>query len=216
MNKIILTVIGAAIMFGCSTTNKKIVNRSETFVPKTVLKAKIEKKETPSWVSTGSGVSLSDNHGSNDAFLGVGKKKYIESSVKAQMDANDVARNSLIGVLGNFNRGLIRYHQTVKDPREAGWINKEKLQAVINDTAAILLLDAKITDHWNNADSNTSFSLARLDFNKVQTALASSQHLNGDEQTSIKFISKWVFKNMQLVREQKFLFSKMSQITTIE
>ncbi|MBT5969291.1 MAG: hypothetical protein HOG61_07925, partial [Nitrospina sp.] len=145
-----------------------------------------------------------------------GKKKYIESSVKAQMDANDVARNSLIGVLGNFNRGLIRYHQTVKDPREQGWIDKEKLQSVINDTASISLLDTNIVDHWDQSDSRTSFSLARLDFKKVQTALVSSNHLKEDEKISMKFISKWVFKNMQLVREKKFLFSKMKPAITIE
>ena len=216
MNKIILSVIGTAIMFGCSTTNKEILSRSETLESKPVLEEKIEKKETPLWVSTGSGVSLSENHESKDAFFGVGKKKYIESPGKVQMNANDAARNSLIRVLGDFNSGLIRYHQAVKDPREPGWIDQEKLQTVINDTAAILLLDAKIVDHWDQSDSNTSFSLARLDFKKVQTALASSNHLNGDEKTSMKFISKWVFKNMQLVRERKFLFSKMNQKIAME
>ena len=219
MNKIILSVIGTAIMFGCSTTNKEILSRSETLESKPVLEEKIEKiekKETPLWVSTGSGVSLSENHESKDAFFGVGKKKYIEFPGKVKMNANDAARNSLIRVLGDFNTGLIRYHQAVKDPREPGWIDQEKLQTVINDTAAILLLDAKIVDHWDQSDSNTSFSLARLDFKKVQTALASSNHLNGDEKTSMKFISKWVFKNMQLVRERKFLFSKTNQKIAME
>lgn len=216
MNKIILTVIGAAIMFGCSTTNKEILSRSETLESKPALEAKIEKKETPSWISTGRGVSLSENHGSKDAFFGVGKKKYIDSPGKVQMDANDAARNGLIRVLGDFNKGLMRYHQAVKDPREPGWIDKEKLQTVINDTAAILLLDAKIVDHWDQSDSNTSFSLARIEFKKVQTALASSDHLNGDERTSMKFISKWVFKNMQLARERKFLFSKVGQAIAME
>ena len=216
MHKIILTVIGAAIMFGCSTTNKEILSRSETLESKPVLETKIEKKETPVWVSMGSGVSLSDNHESKDAFFGVGKKKYIESPGKAHMDANDAARNSLIRILGDFNSGLIRYHQAIKDPREPGWIDGEKLKMVISDTSATLLLDAKITDHWNNSGSNTSFSLARLDFKKVQTTLISSNHLNGDEKTSMKFISKWVFKNMQLVRERKFLFSKMNQTISIE
>jgi len=79
MNKIILSVIGTAIMFGCSTTNKEILSRSKTLESKPVLEEKIEKKETPVWVSTGSGVSLSENHESKDAFLGVGKKKYIDS-----------------------------------------------------------------------------------------------------------------------------------------
>ena len=122
MHKIILTVIGAAIMFGCSTTNKEILSRSETLESKPVLETKIEKKETPVWVSMGSGVSLSDNHESKDAFFGVGKKKYIESPGKAHMDANDAARNSLIRILGDFNSGLIRYHQAIKDPREPGWV----------------------------------------------------------------------------------------------
>ena len=126
MNKFILTVIGAAVMFGCSTTNKEIISRSETLKSKPVLEAKTEKKETPVWVSMGSGVSLSDNHESKDAFFGVGEKKYIESSGKVQMDADDAARNSLIHVVGDFNSGLIRYHQAVKDPRESGWIDKEK------------------------------------------------------------------------------------------
>ena len=53
-------------------------------------------------------------------------------------------------------------------------------------------------------------------FKKVQTVFASSNHLNRDEKTSMKFISKWVFKNMQLVRERKFLFSKMNQTIAME
>ena len=89
MNKVILTVIGAAILFGCSTTNKEILSRSETLKSKPVLVTKIEKKETPVWVSTGSGVSMSDNHESKDAFFGVGEKKYIESPDKVQMDASN-------------------------------------------------------------------------------------------------------------------------------
>ena len=216
MNKLILTVIGAAIMFGCSTTNTEILSRSETLESKPILEAIIEKKETPSWVSTGSGVSMSDTHESKDAFFGVGKKKYTESPDKVQMDADDAARNSLIRVLGDFNKGLIRYHQAVKDPRELGWIDEEKLQTIINDTAAILLLDAKIVGHWDQTDSNTSLSLSRLDFKKVQTVFASSNHLNRDEKKSMKFISKWVFKNMQLSRERKFLFSKMNRTIAME
>ena len=127
------------------------------------------------------------------------------------MDADDAARNSLIRVLGDFNKGLMRYHQAVKDPREPGWLDEEKLKTVINDTAATLLLDAKIVDHWNQSDSSTSFSLARLDFKKVQTAFASNNHLNRNEKTSMKFISKWVFKNMQLQKERKLLFKKVSE-----
>ena len=46
MNKIIITVIGAAIMFGCSTTNKEILSRSETLKSKPVLETEIEKKNT--------------------------------------------------------------------------------------------------------------------------------------------------------------------------
>ena len=132
------------------------------------------------------------------------------------MDVNDAARNSLIRVLDDFNRGLIRYHQAVKDPREQGWVDKEKLQNVINNTTAILLLDSKIVDHWDQSDSKKSFSLARLDFKNFQMAISSSNHLNADEKTSIKFISKWVFKNMQMVRERKFLFSTMNQTIAMD
>jgi hypothetical protein len=216
MNKIILMVIGAVVMFGCSTTNKEIVIQPEMLELKSVTAVKPEQKERPSWVLTGSGVSLLDSNESQDAFFGVGVKKYRGSPEEIQMDANDAARNSLVRVLGNFNSGLIRYHKAVKDPREPGWISKEKLQTVINDTTSILLLDSKIVGHWDQSDSNTSFSLARLDFKKVQTALASSNHLNGDEKTSIRFISKWVFKNMQLVRERKFLFRKVNQTIATE
>jgi len=216
MKKIILTVIGASMMLSCSTMNKEIVSRSETLESKPIKEAKVEQKETPSWVSNGSGVSFSENHESKDAFFGVGGEKYIGFPGKVKVDADDAARNSLIRVLDHFNKGLIRYHQAVKDPREQGWIDKEKLLSVINDTASISLLDTNIVDHWDQSDSRTSFSLARLDFKKVQTALVTSNHLKGDEKTSMKFISKWVFKNMQLVRERKFLFSKMKPAITIE
>ena len=216
MKKIILTVIGAVLISGCSTTSKEIVIQPEIFKLKPVMAVKIEKKERPSWVLTGSGVSLSNSNESKDTFVGVGVKKYSKSPDKVRMDVNDAARNSLIRVLDNFNRGLIRYHQAVKDPREQGWVDKEKLQNVINNTTAILLLDSKIVDHWDQSDSKKSFSLARLDFKKFQMAISSSKHLNTDEKTSIKFISKWVFKNMQMVRERKFLFNTMNQTIAME
>jgi hypothetical protein len=72
MKKIILTVIGASMMLSCSTMNKEIVSRSETLESKPIKEAKVEQKETPSWVSNGSGVSFSENHESKDAFFGVG------------------------------------------------------------------------------------------------------------------------------------------------
>ena len=216
MKKTILTVIGAVLISGCSTTSKEIVIQPEIFKLKPVMAVKSEKKERPSWVLTGSGVSLSNSNESKDTFVGVGVKKYSKSPDKVRMDVNDAARNSLIRVLDDFNRGLIRYHQAVKDPREPGWVDKEKLQNVINNTTAILLLDSKIVDHWDQSDSKKSFSLARLDFKKFQMAISSSNHLNADEKTSIKFISKWVFKNMQMVRERKFLFSTMNQTIAME
>ena len=216
MKKIILTVIGAVIISGCSITSKEIVMQTEIFKLKPVITVKTEKKERPSWVLTGSGVSLSNSNESKDTFVGVGVKKYSKSPDKVRMDVNDAARNSLIRVLDDFNRGLIRYHQAVKDPREPGWVDKEKLQNVINNTTAILLLDSKIVDHWDQPDSKKNFSLASLDFKKFQMAISSSNHLNADEKTSIKFISKWVFKNMQMVRERKFLFSTMNQTIAME
>jgi hypothetical protein len=216
MKKTILTVIGAVLISGCSTTSKEIVIQPEIFKLKPVMAVKIEKKERPSWVLTGSGVSLSNSNESKDTFVGVGVKKYSKSPDKVRMDVNDDARNSLIRVLDNFNSGLIRYHQAVKDPREPGWVDKEKLQNVINNTTAILLLDSKIVDHWDQSDSKKSFSLARLDFKNFQMAISSSNHLNADEKKSIKFISKWVFKNMQMVRERKFLFSTMNQTIAME
>ena len=216
MKKIILTVIGAVLISGCSTTSKEIVIQPEIFKLKPVMAVKSDKKERPSWVLTGSGVSLSNSNESKDTFVGVGVKKYSKSLDKVRIDVNDAARNSLIRVLDNFNRGLIRYHQAVKDPREQVWVDKEKLQNVINNTTAILLLDSKIVDHWDQSDSKKSFSLARLDFKNFQMAISSSNHLNADEKTSIKFISKWVFKNMQMVRERKFLFSTMNQTIAME
>ena len=151
MKKIILTVIGAVIISGCSITSKEIVMQTEIFKLKPVITVKTEKKERPSWVLTGSGVSLSNSNESKDTFVGVGVKKYSKSPDKVRIDVNDAARNSLIRVLDDFNSGLIRYHQAVKDPREPGWVDKEKLQNVINSTTAILLLDSKIVDHWDQS-----------------------------------------------------------------
>ena len=74
MHKIILTVIGAAIMFGCSTTNKEILSRSETLESKPVLETKIQKKETPVWVSMGSGVSFQTTMSQKMRFLVWGRK----------------------------------------------------------------------------------------------------------------------------------------------
>jgi len=60
------------------------------------------------------------------------------------------------------------------------------------------------------------FSLARLDFKGVQEALTTSNDLSQDEQESVRFISKWVFENMKLLKERKLLFNKMSRAMVTE
>ncbi len=216
MKKTILLAIGTTLMFGCSTLNTDIISQPDTTEPKPILSAEVNEITVPVWVSTGSGVFQPDNQGNSEAFFGVGKAKPIEPAKQIQFVADDDARNNLAQVLGDFNEGLIKYHQSAKSSSEPGWISEEKLQMVINDTAVTLLLQTEVTDSWDHPTTGEVFSLARLDFKGVQEALTTSNDLSQDEQESVRFISKWVFENMKLLKERKLLFNKMSRAMVTE
>jgi len=216
MKKTILLAIGTTLMFGCSTLNTDIISQPDTTEPKPILSAEVNEVTVPVWVSTGSGVFQPDSQGNSEAFFGVGKAKPIEPAEQIQFVADDDARNNLAQVLGDFNEGLIKYHQSAKSSSELGWISEEKLQMVINDTAATLLLQTEVTDSWDHPTTGEGFSLARLDFRGVQEALTTSNDLSQDEQESVRFISKWVFENMKLLKERKLLFNNMSRAMVTE
>ena len=80
MKKIFLSVLGAALMFGCSTTSKDIITSTETIEPKPVLVKEVKEVITPDWVSAGSGVFQPSNDEGKEVFAGVGLTKYIEAS----------------------------------------------------------------------------------------------------------------------------------------
>ena len=216
MKKIFLSVLGAALMFGCSTTSKDIITSTETIEPKPVLLKEAKEVITPDWVSAGSGVFQPSNVEGKEVFAGVGLTKYIEASEQVQTKADDDARNNLAQVLADFNKGIIRYHQAVKEPTQSGWISKEKLHTAISHTAVTLLLETEVVDTWTHPTSSDSFSLVQLDLKKVQSALTSGTELNEREKESVKFITKWVFKNMQLQKERQLLFSKLNRAMAMD
>ena len=80
MKKIFLSVLGAALMFGCSTTSKDIITSTETIEPKPVLLKEAKEVITPDWVSAGSGVFQPTNDEGTEVIVGVGLTKYIEAS----------------------------------------------------------------------------------------------------------------------------------------
>ena len=215
MKKIILIMLSAMLAFGCSTTTKELVGSTEMLETKPIQTNEVKEVITPDWVSAGSGVYQSDNDENKEVFVGVGLTNYIGNSSQVQVTADDDARNNLAQVLGDFNKGLIRYHQVVKKP-ESGWIDKDKLHTAISDTAVTLLLETEVVDTWTHPLSSDIFSLAEIDFKRVQTALTSGTELNQREKESMKFISKWVFKNMQLQKERQLLFSSLNRALAMD
>ena len=215
MKKIILIMLSAMLAFGCSTTTKEMVGSTEMLEIKPIQTNEVKEVITPDWVSAGSGVYQSDNDENKEVFVGVGLTNYIGNSSQVQVTADDDARNNLAQVLGDFNKGLIRYHQVVKKP-ESGWIDKDKLHTAISDTAVTLLLETEVVDTWTHPLSNDIFSLVEIDFKKVQTALTSGTELDQREKESMKFISKWVFKNMQLQKERQLLFSSLNRALAMD
>lgn len=215
MKKIILITLSVMLAFGCSTTTKEMIGSTEMLEIKPIQTNEVKEVITPDWVLAGSGVYQSDNDENKEVFVGVGLTNYIGNSSQVQVTADDDARNNLAQVLGDFNKGLIRYHQVVKKP-ESGWIDKNKLHTAISGTAVTLLLETEVIDTWTHPTSNDKFSLVEITFKKVQTALASGTELNQREKESMKFIAKWVFKNMQLQKERQLLFSNLNRALAMD
>jgi hypothetical protein len=73
-----------------------------------------------------------------------------------------------------------------------------------------------VVDNWDHPTTGEGFSLAQIDFMTVQEALVANADLSDGEQESVRFISKWVFENMKLLKERKLLFDKVSRAMTDE
>ena len=207
--KIFLTLI---ILFvsACSTTIPGMVTSPKVSEVKAKKLGASREIKIPIWISAGSGAFQPDGDEGSGAFFGVGNERRVGTSGK-MLNPSDDARNGLAAILAEFNRGLIRYHQSTKIPDQPGWISHEKLQNAVNEAAVSMLLETKMVINWEHPVSKEKFSLAKLDLSKVQEVLTSSSKLNHGERQSLEFIIKWVFDDMRLAKERGQLFSKASR-----
>jgi len=88
-----------------------------------------------------------------------------------------------------------------------GEVDKEKLQNAINEAAATLLLEAEVVDGWRNPISKETYSIAKVDFSRVQERMIENPALTPEEKASIKSISRQMFSKMKLDAERGKLFS---------
>ena len=156
MKKFFLLIFSTAFLWGCSTSIVSKEPGEEVSQRQTAAVAvvKADKSPPPKWVLLKSGAF---SNGGNFTFRGIGYSKPDTTPEETKLKADDMARDELSSVMGDFAQIISSKIQNLPS-KEANELNP-----LINQLFPTVLLDANVLDHWEYQDENMIFSLVTID-----------------------------------------------------
>ncbi len=130
----------------------------------------------PEWVNKGSGAF--DDEGDR-VFYGVGGITGISSQTLAVQTADQRARADIAKQLDTYVANLYRDYQT----STAATMGQQEAQAQhveqsLKTFTQVSVKGAKVVDHWKDPETNTIYSLVRLDLDGVKATLEQMKEMD--------------------------------------
>lgn len=147
----------SSLVVGCSGKNKLVA-------------------DGPDWINRGSGAFK--DQGSR-VFYGVGAVAGISSQSLAVQTADQRARADIARQLDTFVNGLFRDYQTStvavlgRAPME-----EQHVEDSLKNITRISVHGAKVIDHWRDPETNTIYSLARLDLEGIKATVGEMREMD--------------------------------------
>jgi len=124
----------------------------------------------PDWVNQGSGAF--DDDGSR-VFYGVGAVAGISSQTLAVQAADQRARGDIARQLETLVSGLSRDYQSATSAQGAKpGTEEQQLEQSLKTVTEVSVRGSRIVDHWKDPETNTVYSLVKLDLDSFKAAIS--------------------------------------------
>lgn len=130
----------------------------------------------PDWVNRGSG-AFKDN--GSRIFYGVGAVTDISSQPLAVQTADQRARADIAKQLDTYVANLYRDYQvaTAAAMGKAA-MEEQHVEESLKSFTQVTLRGARVIDHWKEAETNTIYSLTKLDMEGIKTTLEQMKEMD--------------------------------------
>ena len=156
----------AVFMTACSsTTTGKIPDLTKMFPPESEEPPIMNKVLAPEWTALKSGVY--HNASGKAVFYGLGLVNKDEDSSNRKILSEDQARDELAKVFTSYMERLVKKLSKAHSDNPLSDASKSQLNSSIEEGTATILMESEISDHWENPDNGSIFSLATLDLSRL-------------------------------------------------
>jgi len=156
----------AVFMTACSsTTTGKIPDLTKMFPPESEEPPIMNKVLAPEWTALKSGVY--HNASGKAVFHGLGSVSKDENSSNRKILSEDRARDELAKVFTSYMERLVKKLSKAHTNNPLTNVNKDQLNNSMEEGTATILMESEISDHWENPDNGSIFSLATLDLSRL-------------------------------------------------
>ncbi len=147
----VMMVVALVTTTGCSSKHKLVAG-------------------APDWVNQGSGAF--DDAGSR-VFYGVGAVAGISSQTLAVQAADQRARADIARQLETLVSDLSRDYQSATSPQGAKpGVEEQQLEQSLKTVTEVSVRGSRVVDHWKDAETNTVYSLVKLDLDSFKAAIS--------------------------------------------
>jgi len=138
--------------------------------------ASAPKSNEPEWVSKGSGAFGAEGQ---RVFYGVGSASGIKNASLARTTADNRARAEITKIFETYSASLMKdYMASTTAGDQSASSEEQHVEQAIKTFSASTLSGVQIVDHYNDKDTGTIYSLARLDLKAFQDNIGAMKELN--------------------------------------
>jgi len=153
----------------------------------------------PQWVNRGSGAF--DDEGAK-VFYGVGAVSGITSQPLAVQTADQRARADIAKQLDTYVANLYRDYQTSTAATLGKQVVEEQhVEESLKTFTQVSVHGARVVDHWKDPETNTVYTLARLDLDGVKATLEQMQQMQPELRGFVRSNAEKAFDEIR--REEK-------------
>ncbi len=153
----------------------------------------------PDWVNRGSGAFTKDKE---KAFYGVGAVTGISTYSLAVQAADQRARADIARQLETFVSHLYRDFQATV-PASAGTGHEQHVEDTLKTMTQVSVRGARVIDHWRDPETNTVYSLARLDLEALRANVEKMQEIDAALRSFTASGAERAFDELRLQQQRR-------------
>jgi hypothetical protein len=175
----------AVFMTACSSTIPgKHLDISKMIPPVSEKPPVVSKITTPEWIAQGSG-AYHDASG-KPVFYGLGSVSKDENSPEERVLSEDRARNELAKVFTTYMEQLVEKLSKPSSENPLQSTNKDQLNSTVEEGTSTILMESRISDHWENSDNGAVYSLAVLKLSHLTDKVDDFEYISSEARSLLK------------------------------